>query len=158
MLFRSRNVRRLLWSAGLALGLTAGLGAGVGGYTFFYARGASYMTDAPEACANCHVMRDHFEAWRKSSHHAVAVCNDCHTPEGLVPKYITKGLNGWHHSVAFTTGRFHEPIQITPRNVAVAESACRRCHSEITQAIDPGHAAGQPLSCIQCHQSVGHLE
>jgi len=40
------------------LGIALGLLMGVGGYTFIYARGASYMTDDPAACANCHVMNE----------------------------------------------------------------------------------------------------
>lgn len=134
-----------------------GVAVAVGAYTFIYARGYSYLTDDPGACANCHIMRDHFTAWSRSSHHAVAVCNDCHTPPGTVGKYVTKAINGFHHSVAFTTGRFHEPLRITPRNAAVTEQACRKCHSEIVQAIE-SHRRSEPLSCIRCHSTVGHLE
>ena len=129
----------------------------VGAYTFIYARGYSYLTNDPRACANCHIMQDHFNAWSRSSHHAVAVCNDCHTPPGIVGKYATKGINGFHHSVAFTTGRFPEPLRITPRNAAVTEKACRKCHSEIVQAIE-SHRQSEQLSCIRCHSTVGHLE
>ena len=32
-----------------------GLAAGLGGYTFAYAKGWSYLTNDPRACANCHV-------------------------------------------------------------------------------------------------------
>jgi cytochrome c nitrite reductase small subunit len=138
----------------LAIAGTVGVAVGVGGYTFVYAKGASYLTNDPEACANCHVMRPYFDGWRKSSHHAVAVCNDCHTPAGFVPKYATKASNGWHHSVAFTSGDFHEPIQARVVNHDVAEANCRRCHLEITAAVD-GH--GEHLSCIRCHDSVGHM-
>ena len=65
---------RLTVIAGVVLGLLLG----IGGFTFIYARGASYLTNDPGACANCHVMQDHFDAWQRSSHRAVAVCNDCH--------------------------------------------------------------------------------
>jgi cytochrome c nitrite reductase small subunit len=140
----------------LILALALGLAAGVGGYTFVYARGASYLTNDPEACANCHVMREHFDGWVKSSHRAVAVCNDCHTPHALVPKYLTKTSNGFWHSFAFTTGRFPEPLRIKPHNRDIAERACRRCHQEIVEAIDARHRPGAPLSCIGCHHSVGH--
>ena len=75
-----------------------GLLVGLGGYTFVYARGYSYLSNDPTACANCHVMRDHFEAWTRASHRAVAVCNDCHTPPGLLGKYATKARNGFWHS------------------------------------------------------------
>ena len=135
-----------------------GIAAAVGGYTFIYARGYSYMTNDPEACANCHIMEDHFRAWSRSSHHAVAVCNDCHTPPGLIPKYAVKAINGFNHSLAFTTGRFPEPLRITRRNAEVTEKACRKCHGDIVLAIESPHPRGEQLSCIRCHSAVGHIE
>jgi cytochrome c nitrite reductase small subunit len=140
----------------VALGLALGLAAGVGGFTFVYARGGSYLTDDPRACANCHVMNEQFDGWVKSSHRAVAVCNDCHTPPGLGPKYLTKARNGFFHSYYFTTGDFPEPIQITPRNRAVAEQACRKCHLEIVAAIETHPDAPPLVSCLRCHRDVGH--
>ncbi|HVR70151.1 MAG TPA: cytochrome c nitrite reductase small subunit [Vicinamibacteria bacterium] len=142
-----------LAAAGLVVALTIGLAAGLGGYTFVYARGGSYLTNDPAACANCHVMEDYYRAWLVSSHRAVAVCNDCHTPHGLVPKYATKASNGFWHSFAFTTGRFPEPLQITPRNRRIAESSCYGCHAAVVEAIAPH---GQGLSCVRCHGAVGH--
>lgn len=130
----------------------------VGGYAFIYAKGYSYLTNDPAACANCHVMEDHYRAWMKSSHRAAAVCNDCHTPPGLVPKYITKAINGFNHSLAFTTGRFPETLRITARNVDVTEKACRKCHAGIVDAIEGPHPESDRLSCIRCHSTVGHLE
>jgi len=141
----------------LLVGLAIGALVGLGGYTFIYARGASYLTNDPAACANCHIMKDHFDSWVKSSHHAVAVCNDCHTPHEFIGKYYTKASNGYHHSLAFTTGRFHEPIRITERNHRVTEAACRECHQDIVQAIDWRHSDTEALSCTVCHSSVGHL-
>lgn len=146
-----------LKTAGILLGVSVGVAGGVGGYTFIYAEGASYLTNRPTACANCHVMRDYYDGWTKGSHHAVAVCNDCHAPHDLVGKYATKATNGFHHSLAFTTGRFHEPIAITPRNLAITEAACRYCHQEIVQSIDRYGHGPDALSCVRCHESVGHL-
>jgi cytochrome c nitrite reductase small subunit len=149
-------VRKLL---PVLAGSAVGIALALGGYTFLYARGYSYLTNDPQACANCHVMRDHYSAWLKSSHRSVAACNDCHTPPGLVPKYLVKAENGFRHSMAFTTQRFHEPIRITPGDLDVAEQACRKCHQPIVDAIDPLHAdAQQRTSCIRCHATVGHLE
>jgi cytochrome c nitrite reductase small subunit len=142
----------------IILGVIVGLAAGIGGYTFLYAKGASYMTNDPAACANCHVMIEQYEGWEKSSHHAVAVCNDCHTPHALVPKYIVKARNGFWHSFYFTSGHFPEPIQITTRNHKVTENACRSCHAEITQAIEGPYGDEETqTSCVQCHRNVGHL-
>ena len=149
--------------ASVAVTIAALLGAstGVGGFTFVYARGSSYLTNDPRACANCHIMNEQYDGWVKGSHRAVAACNDCHTPPGLVPKYWTKALNGFWHSFAFTTGRFPEPIRITPRNRAVTEKACRHCHAEVVQQMDggtPTHGEREQVSCLRCHTSVGHME
>ena len=135
-----------------------GMLTGVGGYSFIYAKGYSYLTNDPAACANCHVMENHYRAWMKSSHRAAAVCNDCHTPPGLVPKYITKAINGFNHSLAFTTGRFPQTLRISARNVDVTEKACRKCHASIVDAIEGPHPESVRLSCIRCHSTVGHLE
>jgi cytochrome c nitrite reductase small subunit len=141
----------------VVVAVTVGLAAGIGAYTFVYARGASYLTNDPAACANCHIMREQYDGWSAGSHRAVATCNDCHTPHALVPKYATKALNGFWHSFAFTTGRFHEPIRIHARNRAITEGACRHCHADIVHAVDAAPKARGELECIHCHNSVGHL-
>ena len=147
---------RLLVAAALLFGLALGIGS----YTFVYAKGYSYLTNDPAACANCHIMRDHFAAWTRASHHAVAVCNDCHTPPGLIPKYVTKAQNGFWHSFYFTTGRYPDPLRITPRNHEVTELTCRKCHADLTASIDPAHAGNGrgALACTSCHDEVGHIE
>ena len=143
--------------AGIFVGVCAGAAVGIGAYTFVYAKGASYMTDDPAACSNCHAMQAYYDAWLKSSHHGAAVCNDCHTPEGILAKYATKARNGFWHSFAFTTGRFPEPIQITKTNQGILETACRKCHWDIVEAIASGERPAETLSCVRCHGSVGHM-
>jgi cytochrome c nitrite reductase small subunit len=96
-----------------AVGVLVGLSV----FTFVYAQGGSYLSDDPSACMNCHIMRDQFDAWNRSSHTAVATCNDCHTPHSsAIAKWAVKGLNGFNHSLAFTTGAFPEPIRIKGLN------------------------------------------
>src|SRR5262245_12223311 len=146
----------------IAAAVLVGLAVGIGAYTFVYAKGYAYLTNDPAACANCHIMRDHFEAWTRGSHRAVATCNDCHTPPGLIPKYLTKARNGFWHSFYFTVGGYPDPLRITPRNEAVTEQACRKCHEELTASIEAVRASAAAhaakLSCIRCHRTVGHLE
>ena len=141
----------------LVIGIGFGVLLGIGGYTFVYARGASYLTNDPNACANCHIMREQFEGWQRSSHRSVAVCNDCHAPHDFIGKYTTKAVNGFWHSFYFTTGTFHDPIRITPRNIKVTEGACRTCHAAIVEAIDASPAHDRAISCVSCHRNVGHL-
>jgi cytochrome c nitrite reductase small subunit len=152
--------------AGLPLlaAILVGALVGLGGYTFVYARGYSYLQNDASACANCHVMQEHFDAWTKASHRAVATCNDCHTPHQTLRKYAVKAQNGFWHSFYFTTGTYPYPIRITPPNHDVVENACRDCHEPITDAIEHGVAPGaagtantQALSCVHCHRHVGHL-
>lgn len=140
---------------GVALGALIGAAIGIGGYTFIYAKGASYLTNNPAACANCHIMQDHYDAWQNSSHHSVATCNDCHTPANVVGKYLSKANNGFWHSFAFTTGHYPDPIRIKGYNRQITENACRKCHAPITDTID-GHSRSETMSCIRCHATVGH--
>jgi cytochrome c nitrite reductase small subunit len=144
-----------LW-AWVALAVLAGGIIGLGGFTFSYAQGQSYLTNAPEACANCHIMREYYDGWNRSSHKHVAVCNDCHTPhDSILAKYAAKGLNGFRHSLAFTTGFFEEPIRITPFDRSIAQHACLSCHGDLVSNI--GHPASrEPTDCLTCHAGVGH--
>jgi len=138
------------------LSILLGMLLGVGLFTFGYARGSSYLSNDPGSCVNCHVMREQYEGWMKSSHGSVAVCNDCHTPPGLVPKYGTKALNGFFHSWAFTTQWFPDRIQITHRNRSVTESACLKCHEQMVDGIAGFRPHAGPIACIDCHRNVGH--
>lgn len=144
--------------ATMILGIALGLAAGVGAYTFIYAKGGSYLTNDPAACANCHVMSEHYRGWIKSSHRAVAVCNDCHTPPGWVAKYATKASNGFWHSFAFTSGKFPEPLRIKSHNREIAERACRKCHQAVVEAMDGVASTQEALSCVRCHSEVGHFK
>ncbi len=142
----------------LVLAVCIGVGVGLGSFTLLYAKGLSYLTDRPEACANCHVMRSHYDAWLKSSHRAAAVCNDCHTPAGLLAKYVTKMINGLRHSTAFTGGDYPDPIRITEGSRRVVEDACRKCHDDMVHAILGALPGQEPPSCVRCHPGVGHAE
>lgn len=135
----------------VAIGIPIGLGV----FTFAYAKGTSYFSDNPETCNNCHVMRDQFEAWQRSSHSRVAVCNDCHTPHTFLEKWVIKGINGFNHSLAFTTGNFHEPIRANAMNAAVVQANCIDCHQGIVTMMAANHA-DEEITCVSCHNDVGH--
>jgi cytochrome c nitrite reductase small subunit len=138
--------------------IAIGLATGIGVYTFVYAKGYSYMSNNPLACANCHIMNEQFDGWQKSSHKAVATCNDCHTPHDFIGKYATKASNGFWHSYYFTLNNFHEPIQITEKSREIAEQSCRYCHQNMVESITVSHnrEALEEVSCIRCHRNVGH--
>jgi cytochrome c nitrite reductase small subunit len=104
-------------------------------------------------------MRDVYDGWQHSSHHAAAVCNDCHVPHDFFGKWFVKASNGFHHSRAFTFQDFHEPIQIRPANLTVLNANCVYCHSELTgeiRGVGQSHASHESLDCVRCHRTVGH--
>ena len=157
----------LLPRHGLLLAVLVGMLGGIGGHTFRYARGLSYLSDDPTACINCHIMNDAFDAWLNSSHQAVASCNDCHVTSGFPYNYISKAISGYDHSVGFTLqparpdepGQrpfFVEPIQIKARSQRIVEANCIRCHEDFVHEILGVGQSMDSLNCVACHRSVGH--
>ena len=151
---------KLSLPSALIVAVLVGVLLGLGTYTFVYAKGYAYLTNDPAACTNCHVMQAQYDGWVKSSHRHAATCNDCHTPHNLIGKYAVKANDGFWHSFYFTSGKYPDTIRITRFDHKVTENACRRCHENITAAIDAGssHRGAQGLECTRCHSSVGHSE
>ena len=145
----------MLFAIGVVIALVVGGIVGLSGYTFVYAQGFSYLSDDPAACANCHVMKQVYDAYPKSSHHYVAKCNDCHTPHQPILKYAVKALNGFNHSLHFTLGDYPDPIRITDLNKAVAYANCLECHTQMVSSISHANEAN-PTDCFRCHQGMGH--
>jgi cytochrome c nitrite reductase small subunit len=127
-----------------------GVPVGVGGFTFVYAKGFSYLSSDPRACVNCHVMNDEYAAWLKSGHRHTATCVECHLPHAGVAKWLAKGEHGFRHSVAFTLQNFKEPIEITRRDRRIVADNCWRCHAELV------HALPASVDCLRCHAGAGH--
>jgi cytochrome c nitrite reductase small subunit len=135
----------------------AGMLIGLGTYTFWYAEGASYFSSNPQSCVNCHIMREQYDSWQKTSHHAVATCVDCHLPHRGMAKWVAKAENGFWHSLRFTLQDFHEPIRIHDKNARVLQENCITCHRELVGDIfHHGSFADESNSCSRCHASVGH--
>lgn len=153
---RRRGVVAEVGRVPMAITVLFGMFGGIGVFTFGYGKGASYLVDDPASCANCHIMQPQLDSWQGSGHRHVAVCNDCHLPHSFVGKWVTKADNGFFHSVAFTTGDFHEPIQIKPRNRRVTQGACLSCHGPYVNHMLPARPGGDMLLCIQCHSDAGH--
>lgn len=158
----------LIGKGALVLSALVGTLAGVGGYTFSYAEGLSYLSNDSRACTNCHIMNDQFDSWRKGPHHAVAACNDCHVPPQFFSKYMAKARNGYHHSMGFTFQPsapdephakkfFDEPIRIKSTNSQILQDNCLRCHGDLVHQIVRGSTWDDgAIRCVHCHSAVGH--
>jgi len=137
----------------VALGLLLGLGLAVGRVS----RVTSYLSDSPEACVNCHVMRPQYASWQRSSHASAATCNDCHVPhDTLFHAYAFKARDGLYHSAVFTLGMEPQVIRMSSAAVPVVEENCRRCHNQTVEEV-----CGRPYEpgdklCWDCHRGVPH--
>jgi cytochrome c nitrite reductase small subunit len=141
----------------ILLSILMGALLGAGGYAFYYAQGSSYLSNDPNACVNCHIMREQFDGWKKASHHAVATCNDCHVPHNFTGKWLTKAGNGYHHSEAFTFQDFHEPIRIRAESAALLNANCLYCHGDYVREITAHRVVNDnELNCVRCHSNAGH--
>ena len=146
---------RSLSIASFILACLVGVMFGVGGYTFVYAKGFSYLSSNPAACANCHIMQSQYDGWHKSGHHHVAGCADCHMPASFFAKYLTKAENGYLHSKAFTLQNFHEPIIMRDKSKTILNRACVHCHESIVHNIVLPTSDERDM-CTRCHSGVGH--
>lgn len=143
----------------IILAMILGVLLGLSTFTFEYAKGLSYFSTDPRACANCHIMQSQFNSWQKASHHTSATCVECHLPHDFIGKYIAKAENGYHHSRGFTLQDFHEPIMIKEKNRQILQQNCLRCHADLVQDMVSGVTHDvTAVQCIHCHVSTGHGE
>ncbi|MEM8668368.1 MAG: cytochrome c nitrite reductase small subunit [Planctomycetota bacterium] len=153
--------RRVILLTSLATAILIGVLIGAGAFTFVYGNGTSYLSNDPKTCLNCHVMQESFDSWQNSSHHHVALCNDCHLPHDFVGKWVSKADNGLFHSIAFTFQDYQDPIQIKPRNRTITQNACIDCHKDFvhslltSESLDWDTKSNHTL-CVHCHSEVGH--
>jgi len=157
-----RALLRLAWfPPGLRLLMFAvfGVCVGLGALAVHTSRAPSYLSDEPEVCVNCHVMRPEYVSWRHSSHAEVAHCNDCHVPhDSFVNHWLFKARDGLWHATVFTMRWEPQVIHLSERAVPVVESNCRRCHERLVACTSlREHTAGD-LRCWDCHGDVPHGE
>lgn len=136
---------------------------GLGFYTLYLSKAASYLSDDPKACINCHVMTPQYLTWNHSSHREVADCNDCHVPHNnIFNKYYFKAKDGLYHSAVFTLKAEPEVIRAKAPSVRVIQSNCIRCHKDqVTDAkmhgfVEEHEANRTERLCWECHKEVPH--
>lgn len=136
-----------------ALGMLAGTGL----FVLHVSRAASYLSDAPETCMNCHVMTAGYLTWQHSSHVRAAVCNDCHVPhDGPLRHYGFKARDGLWHATVFTMRWEPQVIRLSERAVGVVEDNCRRCHGAAIEDVSLSEHQSGDRRCWDCHREVPH--
>jgi cytochrome c nitrite reductase small subunit len=132
-------------------------------YLFYVSRAASYLSDKPEICVNCHIMAPQYATWSHSSHREAAVCNDCHVPHNTqLNKYYFKAKDGMRHSTIFTMRAEPQVIFIKEAGQKVVKENCIRCHTALLAdnkmaAINSGFSTmRKDRPCWECHREVPH--
>ena len=159
--------RPFRWRWYLVPSVLIGLVVGVGGYTFVYAKGGSYLTNDP---GRLRQLPRHGGAVRRLDEIQPSLRRGLQRlphAAGFVGKYATKALNGFWHSFAFTTGRFPSP---SGSRRATGRSPRRPAASatDSMMAIDPDRASRRPNDVVRpvprlgrtprmtARRSVGH--
>lgn len=141
----------------------------IGFYTFYNAKGASYLSNASESCNNCHIMNEVYNDYLAAPHskkvkgEARATCVDCHLPHSFVNKWIAKAQSGLGHAYAFTFKLDKLPTNLTAneKSKKMVQDNCIRCHADYASAAINATTMTNPhkdssLSCVSCHNGVGH--
>lgn len=136
---------------------------GLGILAFYIARAPSYLSDEPETCINCHVMRPQFATWSHSSHKHATNCNECHVPHNnIFSKYFFKAKDGLRHATIFTLRAEPQVILIKDAGKNVVQQNCIRCHIYQNDNIKTKtvtlkeRCKGNGKLCWECHKEIPH--
>jgi cytochrome c nitrite reductase small subunit len=147
----------------LTIIILAGIFFGLSLFIFYISNAASYLSDNPETCTNCHVMNPQFATWERGSHGRVANCNDCHVPhDNFFNKYLFKAKDGLRHATIFTMRWEPQVIQIKEAGKNVVQQNCIRCHQNIVHKVSiknvtfNNYVEGEGLLCWSCHRETPH--
>ncbi|KAF0150803.1 MAG: cytochrome c nitrite reductase membrane subunit NrfH [Ignavibacteria bacterium] len=143
--------------------ITFGIFFGLGFYIVYISNAASYLSDNPKTCVNCHVMTPQYATWERGSHGKVATCNDCHVPQdNLIRKYWFKANDGLRHATYFTMRWEPQVIRIKQAGKDAVQENCIRCHSNLIhpvalRAINNRNVQDQTEKyCWDCHRETPH--
>lgn len=124
---------------------------------------ASYLSEDPKTCVNCHVMYPVYATWEKGSHGRVATCNDCHVPQdNLLRKYFFKASDGLRHASMFTFKMEPQVIRIKDAGKKVVQENCIRCHSNFLHPVSLRAIGAKSIYddsdilCWDCHREIPH--
>ncbi len=131
-------------------------------YLIYISNAASYLSDEPATCVNCHIMAPQYATWSHSAHRENTNCNDCHVPHNNVfNKYFFKAKDGLRHATIFTLRAEPQVIFIKKAGEGVVQKNCVRCHSYLLSSnLKPGMADyshyRQERDCRECHRYSPH--
>jgi cytochrome c nitrite reductase small subunit len=143
--------------------VVSGIMAGLFLYLAHISRVASYLSDDPATCMNCHIMAPQYATWSHSAHREKTNCNDCHVPHNnVVNKYYFKAKDGIRHATIFTLRREPQVIFIKEAGKKVVQENCIRCHwdlltdEKVMNHTLAFHNQRTERPCWECHRETPH--
>ncbi len=172
---------KIKWLFGLTLGGVISFFIGI----LFIASAHTFMekTNTLEFCISCHEMRDNiYQNYTESSHYknasgVRATCSDCHVPESIGPKVLSKiyAAKDVYHKLM---GTVDTPEKFEQHRLKMAETVwakmrandsreCRSCHDYESMDRDLQDRSAKKRhdhekikksgkTCIDCHQGIVH--
>ena len=132
-------------------------------YSIYLSKAASYLSDNPSTCINCHVMVPQYATWTHGSHRGNASCNDCHVPHNNVfSTYYFKAKDGLRHATMFSLRLEPQVIQIKEEGIEVVQENCIRCHENLILTAQQMvsnhefHSERETRLCWECHRETPH--
>ncbi len=160
------TIEKILPTTGLKIiGIViSGILCGLIAYLVFVSKAASYLSDDPKTCVNCHIMGTYYATWNHSSHARNATCNDCHVPhDSFFKKWLFKGKDGLRHASIFALRMEPQVIKALDASAEVIMDNCIRCHTQLNQEfVNTGRVTfsdvtcGKGKACWDCHREVPH--
>ena len=131
----------------LALGACAGIALTL------FAMGSYHAAGSSAFCLSCHSMQDVGAAW-SSSRHKQFGCSECHMPDSnMLAQFIYKARVGLRDVYHETLRTYPAALKISGEGRAIASGNCLRCHAS---TIEKTFMAGEPSTCLTCHQGLVH--
>jgi len=149
---------RLRFPVIILLGIIFGMGI----FIIYISNAASYLSDKPATCINCHVMVPQFATWERGSHGKVATCNDCHVPQdNFFRKYYFKAADGLRHATMFTLRMEPQVMRIGEMGKSAVQENCIRCHTNQIHPLSLKAISGASIVedgkyCWDCHRATPH--
>lgn len=138
----------------LALAIVCGAVFGLGAFLPLATEAHTYLSERPETCINCHIMRPFYISQQRSSHRD-ASCPECHIPHDNIFKYFAyKSRDGLWDAYVFTTFQDDYIIRLHEGSKRTVRDNCLRCHDRAMSYISLFDKSER--FCGDCHRQVVH--
>ena len=138
----------------LSIAIILGAVFGLAAFLPIVTEAHTYLSEQPETCINCHIMRPFYISQQRSSHRTVS-CPECHIPHENMAKYFAnKSRDGMWDAYVYTTFQDEYAIKLHESSKKTIRDNCLRCHERVMSEISLFDKSER--FCGECHREVVH--